>query len=333
MDKKIWPWFGFGVGSGAFLGWAVARVWAEPLLFWSLLENDFGFLLILTAIVLGFFGSLAPFGLVLVPRSIMLGQSLLIGFASLLIMIYFGMPVWVSGLVAGVLVVISLVFSRRVMNRTRRLVGLYLGEILSSAVRSGLGVLILLLPVVGYASIQLQPGRDQPIFPPVLVRQVLRPAVKVLNRQLADQLQAVYGDRFVQAIGTRDREEILKFVKAELIESTQEGQVRQVFGLTAANLNLEKIEVSPEGEIDLWPAVEASLPKLTKEASEMMFGYRWLIELVLVFSQTLVLGTWVWLASPLITWLLAKLIEVLVGLGYFHRKEETVQVTRLSLTR
>lgn len=331
LNKKVWPWLITNFLAGICLGGFLLRVWQEPLIFFSVFQGEIGSLVRLSLVSLVFLLPLAVPAVITPSAGTKPFQA---GFSALGVFLSLSLkplPLWLGGILALLAGIISFWFTSEAKTRTTKLVAPYLREIFSPAAKASLLLLIFATLLTSFAALRVETKEGTLGIPLAVAKGILKPSVKVFNHQLTQQLTTRFGDRFQAALGTRDQQQILEFVKAELIEATQEGGVRQVFGFRADKLNLEKIIITPEGEIDLWPAVEASLPDIIEKFNQNFPGDSWLLVLGLVFIQGLIFWSWFWAASLVFPLLLALEIKVLTTFGYLKEKEESVTVIRLTL--
>jgi hypothetical protein len=333
FNKKLWPWLVLTTLISMGLGLFLAGTWQDPLSYLATFQADLGpviKLLLISSAAL--FPLVVPAIVTSAPRAGLLqasfsGLGTFVGWS-----LKGSLSLWL-GIGLGVfLTLITLGFLRSVRTRAAKFVAPYLKEILKPSARLFLGELIFSILLVSFLAMKAQASEGGFRIPEPIIRGILKPSVKILNQQLSQQLTSQLGDRFEATIGTRDQEEIAEFIKAELVEATQEGGVRQAFGFRADKLNLEKITITPEGEIDLWPAVEASLPEIARELDQELVEYRWLLVLGFIFLQGLVLLSLLWLGAPILTLFLVVEIKILTSLGYLKEREETVSVIRLTLS-
>ena len=168
-------------------------------------------------------------------------------------------------------------------------------------------------------------------LPESVISTTLGPIVTLLEAQLGNQIEQLLGDKFEAQIGTRDQEEILKYLKDETTETLEEGQGRKQFGLTPENLNLDKVGIGTGGSLELSEAASGLAPTLKNQIDTMIAPYIKFIPILAalaLFSLLQFLGL---IASYLVAPLITTTIWLLKKTGFAHLEKEQVEVERLRL--
>ena len=168
-------------------------------------------------------------------------------------------------------------------------------------------------------------------LPESVINTALGPIVAILENQLGGQIEQLLGDKFEAQIGTRDQEDILKYLKDETAETLEEGQGRKQFGLTPENLNLDKVEIGTGGSLELSEAAAGLAPALKNQIDTMIAPYIKFIPILAglaLFSLLQLLG---FVAAYLVAPLISVIIWILSKTGFAHLEKEQVEVTRPKL--
>lgn len=155
--------------------------------------------------------------------------------------------------------------------------------------------------------------------------------VLLLNKHFAAQLQARLGRRFERAIGSQNREEIVRFVLAEIVELMSEGTARQALGFNPKTIPIEKTIVYENGEIDLTPVINNMLPGIADNLNRRFKAYLVLIPFIVtgLLIITLVPLT-VWPFELLAGFLTPLIFFIIIKSGLIKIKKETIEAERVS---
>ena len=167
--------------------------------------------------------------------------------------------------------------------------------------------------------------------PEVALDKAMDVIVPILENQLGQQIESQLGERFAERAGIEGQEEILKFLKSELGETLREGEGRQQFGLTPENLNLEKIEITREGKLDLSEAFSGMKPQLKSQIEKMIAPYQKFIAPLLAFSLFSTLYLLSRIAVLLCPPIIALMLKISTVTGFSRIEKETVEAERLKL--
>lgn len=196
------------------------------------------------------------------------GSSLLFGSAFLLANI--------NGSMVFLNIIFFFLFLFYVYEATLKRFNLYLkfvpNEIFIPVAKHGFLFLLVILAFMGYSQAKNR-QLTQSLITPIALKTVAKPFIIVLNKQLGAQLQAQLGDKFQQAIGTQNREQIVRFVLDETIEGMTEGKTRQLFGFRPDNIPVEKTIVNIDGTIDITPVIDYMLPEITLRLNKQIDRY------------------------------------------------------------
>lgn len=219
---------------------------------------------------------------------------------------------------------------RATLSRSKLFVKFKPNEIFVPVVRYGLLFLLGMFALLGFFQTKslMNGGR----ITPQLVKIVSRPILVIVNRQLGAQLQAQLGDKFEASIGTQDREKIVKFVLAELVESMSEGETRQLFGFRTDNIPIDKTLVYPSGEIDITPVVDAMLPDIAEKLNARYGNLMFLAPFVVAFFIVLFLQP-LFIPFHILSSLffIPMIFSLLIHSGFTLITKEAIEVERLSL--
>ncbi len=121
-------------------------------------------------------------------------------------------------------------------------------------------------------SINLQKNATTLEIPERIIEQAAEPFTPFVEQQIGTQLQSLLGSRLESQLGLTNQKEILEFLKQESMESLTEGSARQQLGFNPENLDLEKIEITEEGNLDISKALPGATQilqeKIEKEVAE-----------------------------------------------------------------
>ncbi len=202
--------------------------------------------------------------------------------------------------------------NRALQDREKLFVKFAPKEILFPVIRSGFIFLLIMLAIMGYWQ-TLERAKKTNLLSPDILKLLSRPGVVIVNRQLGAQLQTQLGDRFQEAIGTSEKKAIVEFVLSESLETMSEGQTRQLFGLRADNIPVDRTVVYDNGEVDVMPVVEAVLPRVSDNLNQLAKEHLILAPVViavlilLIVSPLLTLTEFVlFLPTAFVIWLLLR---------------------------
>ncbi len=197
-------------------------------------------------------------------------------------------------------------------------------DILFPVLRQGFLFLLIIFAVLGYVQAQ-QATKENTLLTKESLRTLSRPAVFILNKQLGAQLQAQLGDRFEDVIGTQDRQQIVRFVLSEILESFTEGQTRQIFGLSAEKIPIHKTIVYDNGEIDLSPVVEEVLPELVTLLNKKLVQFAAFIPFIIAAVVILLIQPLLGLFELLLIIPTLMLFNILFASKFIRREKQLVE--------
>lgn len=234
----------------------------------------------------------------------------------------------------GVSLGIGLLFwltSKKILKRSQMLTDFYTREIIRTPAAFYLFWSIVLTAVFVFTSLFSQIKTQKKIFSEEVVSFFARPVVMVLNNQFTLRAQRYLGEPTGQELTPQDRKEISQMVVNELIETTQEGVVRQQLGFQAERLRLDKIKVGDQGQINLWPAVQDLTPAITKRLNELVESHVAILPAVLASSFWLALQPWLLLIRLMFPLLIDGLIKLLLKVEFIKKVKRKETLTRLEI--
>ena len=178
-------------------------------------------------------------------------------------------------------------------------------------------------------TLKLQEKQQTLKVPERLLDQLAKPLAPVIEQQLGEQLENLVGQQFEQKLGISGEKEILEFLKQESGETLTEGSVRTQLGLSPEQL--EKIEITEQGKIDLSGALPGATTLLQNKLENLLAKYQ---EYVVIFLATILfltvhfLGRLALVFCPL---LVTILLAIFRKLGIIRVTTEQVEAERFEL--
>lgn len=197
-------------------------------------------------------------------------------------------------------------------------------DILFPILRQGFLFLLIIFATLGYFQAQ-KAARENSIVTTESLRTISKPLVYALNKHLGAQLQKQLGDKFETTIGTQDRKQIVHFVLAEILESFQEGQTRQIFGLSADKIPIHKTIVYDNGEIDLTPVVEDMLPNLSDKFNQKLAQFTPFIPFIIAIVVILLIQPLLGLFELLLVIPTQLLFKILFATKFIRIEKQTIE--------
>ncbi|MFH1566205.1 MAG: hypothetical protein ABIB98_03355 [bacterium] len=168
-------------------------------------------------------------------------------------------------------------------------------------------------------------------IPENLLNKVMEPVIKIIENNLETQINNQLQNSLGQVIDTQDREEMLKFIQAELEETFSEGSTRQQLGFNQDVINPKDITLTSDGNLDIAPVLENLKPTLVKQVNKVLEPYAKYIPILLAFSLFFILESLFSFLPFLITPFIFITIRLLKNVKFIKLIKSTVEVERYSL--
>ncbi len=130
--------------------------------------------------------------------------------------------------------------------------------------------------------------KDNNFLTPSSFLRLTKPFVPWINKYLSESAETSFNRLVGKKIGIKRKDEAMRFIIKETLETMSEGHVRQMIGFRPDVIPVDKIKVYSNGEIEIEPALEAASPKIVKQINKNLMRHKFWLPFV-VFGITAVL--------------------------------------------
>lgn len=199
-------------------------------------------------------------------------------------------------------------------------------EIFIPSIKGSFIILTSLVIVLSFFQARSFVKQGKPVFSPPSFLRLVRPVVPLINKQLSLQIEDAFNKNVGGKIGIEKRDEAIRFILSEVLETMSEGKVRQLLGFRPDVLPVDKIKVYNTGEIDIEPALVAASPKIVKKINNNLVKHRGRLAFLIPVLMAVVLLPFLWFFNLVSYIVLPLLFYIFIRLSFLTKKVEMREV-------
>lgn len=203
-------------------------------------------------------------------------------------------------------------------------------DVLTPVVRASFTFILALFATLNFFSAQVKVNENA-LFAPKIVRPLTKPVVQIVNKQLTLQMRAQLDAKLPASTTVLEREKIIRTVLKETVLSLGEENKGYVFGIPASHIDTNKVLISPSGDIDITPTIDAVIPDISSLLNQQVRRFYFIAPFV-VALLTFILLQPLFVPLSLIEIPITKLVfYILFKTKFLQLKKEMKEVDTVGL--
>lgn len=182
-----------------------------------------------------------------------------------------------------------------------------------------------LLLIVVFAVINFFHSRDKALnnslLSPNMIQIISKPAVVLLNQQISSQLK-IEINKLPSTLSSNQKKQIIELVLSQTINALDSNKTLSKIGLRSSDISIQNIEIYEDGGINIQPAFENALPKITYFLNEKIKQYIFFVPFIVALLTFLIFQP---LILPL-QWIESGIILILY---YAAKKLNFIKITTI----
>ena len=183
-------------------------------------------------------------------------------------------------------------FNYRLRERVKLFVSFRLREIILPILRYSFTLLLLIISLLFYYQTLIR-TKNEKIITSDNLRLILSPFYTQINAYANTMLEKTIEEKIQSQVSLKEKKEISALILKESIEALEEGTLRQKIGLSKLKIPAEKIEIAPDGSLNVIPALEAVLPEIAEKLNSLSLQYKTFIPLIVALISFFLISSFI----------------------------------------